>query len=235
MGAGLKAEESFWDDQEGIRSLFKHGFYPVQMPDGKMKLRSSDGEVEVLTKSGVVYLFRFGEVAGIEQGSEESKLNRFVMVTASLDDSVFEKPAPPEGLELDQADDSQSEENAAESKAADNEETDEEDAEAEDTETSESESEADQKQAELLKKYTQELDDYNEQIAQAGKRVKDLNYRFSDWYYVIPEDEYKKIHLRRSDVVTVREVNEDEGFGFDSLRKLESDGLRKEQPVPPVD
>ena len=220
LGAGLKAREEFWNDQEGIRSLFEHGFYPVQMPDGAMKLRSSDGELMVRTKGGLHYQFRFGQVAGIEQGSEGSKLNRFVMVTAQLDESAFEKPEPPAGLT---APDASEEEPQGDVEAA---ETDSEEAGKDEAESGEEEKDA------LLKEYERALDDYNEQIAQAESRVQGLNYRFADWYYVIPEDEYKKIHLRRSDVVSIAETNAEEGFDMESFRQLEKAGLEEEKAPP---
>lgn len=223
LGAGLRAEESFWDDDEGIRSLFGHGFYPVQMPDGEMKLRSSDGEVQVQTQTGVEYLFRFGQMAGVEQEADQSKINRFVMITASLDESAFEKPE----LELPeetQASDEQGDETGEAGEPAEADEN----GEGEEAETNAE----DDARAAALKQYEQRMDEYNEQIAQAEERVRELNYRFSDWYYVISEDEYKKIHLRRSDIVTQKETAPEEGFGLDALRQLEDEGLKKEEPPP---
>ena len=34
LGAGLKADEDFWSDNEGINSLFERGFFAVRMPTG---------------------------------------------------------------------------------------------------------------------------------------------------------------------------------------------------------
>jgi len=44
-------------------------------------------------------------------------------------------------------------------------------------------------------------DDYDDKVKAAQKRVRDLNGRFADWYYVVPDKEYAKIHLDRGDVV----------------------------------
>jgi hypothetical protein len=44
-------------------------------------------------------------------------------------------------------------------------------------------------------------DDYDDRVKAAQKRVRDLNGRFADWYYVVSDKEYAKIHLGRADVV----------------------------------
>jgi len=65
-------------------------------------------------------------------------------------------------------------------------------------------------------------------------RVKELNNRFADWYYVISEDMYKKMRLRRADLIKEKETAEEEGFGIDAFRKLEKEGLKKRLSAPPV-
>ena len=35
----------------------------------------------------------------------------------------------------------------------------------------------------------------------AQKRVRELNGRFADWYYVVSDAEYSKIHLDRAGVI----------------------------------
>ena len=44
-------------------------------------------------------------------------------------------------------------------------------------------------------------DEYNKKIADGEKRVKELNERFADWYYVISDGTYKKIHISREQVI----------------------------------
>jgi hypothetical protein len=48
--------------------------------------------------------------------------------------------------------------------------------------------------------------DYDKKLDEAKETVRELNYRFADWYFVISEDVYKKIHLSRSDVVRKKEA-----------------------------
>ncbi|MCX7403364.1 MAG: DUF4340 domain-containing protein [Planctomycetia bacterium] len=48
-------------------------------------------------------------------------------------------------------------------------------------------------------------DEYDEKLKAAQKRVRDLNNRFADWYYVVSDKEYAKIHLDRTSVVQKKE------------------------------
>ena len=38
-------------------------------------------------------------------------------------------------------------------------------------------------------------------IESGKQKVKELNDRFADWYYVISDDVYRKIHLNHDDIV----------------------------------
>ena len=55
------------------------------------------------------------------------------------------------------------------------------------------------------------------------KRVEELNGRFSDWYYVISDDIYQKIHLGRTDIV---KENKSE-TSVDALDDLRKQGIDK--------
>ncbi len=45
------------------------------------------------------------------------------------------------------------------------------------------------------------LNEYQDKLKAGRERVDELNQRFGDWYYVISNDVYKKIHLSREDVI----------------------------------
>ena len=47
--------------------------------------------------------------------------------------------------------------------------------------------------------------EYNEKVQKAQKRVKELNEKLADWYYVISNDVYDKIRLERKDFVKAKE------------------------------
>jgi len=44
-------------------------------------------------------------------------------------------------------------------------------------------------------------DDYNATVKKGKERAKQLNDRFADWYYFITEDDYKKVHVGRAEIV----------------------------------
>jgi hypothetical protein len=44
-------------------------------------------------------------------------------------------------------------------------------------------------------------DEYEKKIADGKKRVEELNARFADWFYIIPDETYQKIHLTRDNLL----------------------------------
>ena len=44
-------------------------------------------------------------------------------------------------------------------------------------------------------------DAYDEAVKKGKDHAKELNNRFADWFYLISEDDYKKIHVNRSDII----------------------------------
>ena len=78
-----------------------------------------------------------------------------------------------------------------------------------------------------LLKRKRELDERQEKLKKAEEKVAKLNDRFSDWYYIISEDVFKKIHLGRTDVIKTTEDSQ-EGFDVNTLQELEK-GLGDEQ------
>ena len=67
-------------------------------------------------------------------------------------------------------------------------------------------------------------DEYDTKVKEAQKKVKELNDRFADWYYVIPNDVYKKIHLSRNEIIKKPEPDEIKGDG-DEFQKLKDAGI----------
>ncbi len=64
------------------------------------------------------------------------------------------------------------------------------------------------KQAEDANRRAQEQ--YDKDLETAAKREKELNERFADWYYVIDDEVYRKIRLKRADIVKGPEKPKDE-------------------------
>jgi hypothetical protein len=94
-------------------------------------------------------------------------------------------------------------------------------------EEKEEESELDKEIKRIEKENQRKLDDWKDKRGKAEEKVRELNARFADWYYVVSEDEYKKIRLTRSDLIKEGEKAVDEGFGVDAFRKLQEEGLKK--------
>ena len=70
-------------------------------------------------------------------------------------------------------------------------------------------------------------DEREESLKRANQFVTDLNARFADWYYVISEDEYKRVHLGQNDLIRESAAAAETGFGIDAFRQLQKEGLKK--------
>ena len=287
----LKADEGFFSDQAGVDSLVEKGIYPVEL-DGAVELLSTDGEVLVDTKDGVQYVLRFGRVAGVDAEDAEGGLNRYLLVSARVNEAQFPEPeleplptmlsieaetATPDAVdpatEVDVEVEVTSEPETTESETTEPETTEpettgpettepettepettepeesaetevdenfgcqaedlvEEDVEVEE-EPAESEDSPEAKlkaeQERVTKENQRKIDERNDKIKAAQDKVQTLNYRFADWYYVISEEVYNKIHLGRADVVKQTDAAQSEaaenGFGVDAFRNLERGGL----------
>ena len=214
--------------RESLDTMLKYGFFTRAGSDGLVDIYSVSGEVVVETKEGVQYVLRFGKIApevnlGIVSKSadgektEEHKIksHRYLFVTTQVAPSVLTLPtlepepeAPAAPIEAKPADAGKADGKAGENKQP---------------------PVIDPKQAELERvrnENKRKMDAYNDKKKKAEARVKELNGRFADWYYVVAEDVYKKIHLVRSDIVKEATAAKDEGYGIDAFRSLEQGGLK---------
>jgi hypothetical protein len=76
--------------------------------------------------------------------------------------------------------------------------------------------------------YQRQLDEWEQKKKDAQKKVEELNDRFGPWYYVISDDVYKKIRLKFSDIVKIKEGQES---GLDALDQLKDEGLQTPPPA----
>lgn len=92
MSENLKADKDLVSDNEAVRSLAVRGFFPISSGD----VISANGEMSVTLNDGVQYVLRFGNVEGLSSEGEEEGTsggaNRYLLVTAQVDESKF--PAP---------------------------------------------------------------------------------------------------------------------------------------------
>ena len=117
LAADLKADKSLLESDESMISLFEQGFIPQTRGD-TTEIYAVAGETLLTTQDGVRYVLRFGEErianSALEATDEENsgdedkaadagaKRERYLLVTAALDDSKFPTPelqAVPETIE----------------------------------------------------------------------------------------------------------------------------------------
>ncbi|MFM7206714.1 MAG: DUF4340 domain-containing protein [Planctomycetaceae bacterium] len=216
LSADLKAEESFAGDREAVTSLAQRGFFAVQKGD----VVSSNGETIVGMKDGVEYLLRFGNgttVAGSEQPAAAepakpegdkaaSSTGRYLFVSARLNEGLIEKPTfdPLPDAPEDAAATKPKEGDAA-TKPADEAAA----AELKKAEEAEAKAQAaleERRRVEAENRRRQEQ--YDEKVKTAQKRIRELNNRFADWYYVVSDKEYDKIHLGRDGMIQKKVADE---------------------------
>ena len=61
----------------------------------------------------------------------------------------------------------------------------------------------------IEKENKRKQEEYDEKIAKGKQHVKDLNARFAEWYYIISDDVYRKIHLGRDQIIKKKEKAKD--------------------------
>jgi hypothetical protein len=218
LSADLKAEASFADDVEALQSLALRGFYPQAVSSSQVEIFSSEGEVNCRMKDGVVYVLRFGRITLGDQGKEKGEdgevedkgtgINRYLFVSARFDAGAVEKPElkelPPAGEEGEKEKMKIGQPPEPKTESAD-------DAEA--------------KRKEIEEENRRKTEAYEEKLKAGRERVKELNSRFGDWYYVISDEVYKKIHLGRDDIFKKAETPAGKGAGLDALDALQQQGL----------
>ena len=173
-------------------SLAQRGFYFAEevTPDGTsgIALYSSNGEIHIAMKNGMKYLLRFGSPAGMgtetaetQEGDEQASsvsLNRFLFIMTEFDESQMEKPEFEPVPEVP----TEGEEAAI--------------------------AEIQKHRAEIEKANARLQERYNEQVESGKKQSAELNKRFADWYYIISEDVFKKIHLGKENLIRPKKTDD---------------------------
>ncbi len=213
LSAELKAEEKFTGDREAVLSLAQRGFFPFRTGE----ILSSSGETVVGMKDGVEYLLRFGNRTTVEGDAELAAEaapdaagtgGRYLFVLARLNESLLEKPVlqplPDEPAETDDkpaadADKPPGEDDTADKPAAGDDTAAAALAAAEEAEAKAQAALDERRRVERENRLKQE--EYDEKVKTAQKRVRELNGRFADWYYVVSDAEYAKIRLGLADVI----------------------------------
>ena len=224
LSAELKAEESFTNDREAVTSMQQRGFLPLKTGE----ILSTDGETIVGMKDGVEYVLRFGATttvageskadgAGQGKGADAEKdaggetSGRYLLVMARFNEKLLEKPAldplpevPGDGDK--KSDDGTNGGEKKEGEAAAEDKTGEKKSDAAESLKKADEAEAAAQVAlenrrRVERENRRKQDEYDDKVKAAQKRVRELNGRFADWYYVVSDKEYAKIHLGRNSMV----------------------------------
>lgn len=219
LGADLKASKSFMENDSNREDLAQRGFYVVPTGQDQYIIVSANGEVHASTKDGARYILRFGDTTGTQD--EEGQLARYLFVTAEVDYSKIPQPVlQPLPIGVDAESTSPETGLDEDVKAPQNLITEGEQRKITDPDELAAERER------ISKENNRKVEEYNEKVAAAEKRVRELQQRFGDWYYVISDDVYKKIHLGRADIIKEREGEGVESYGVDDFRKLQDQGLQ---------
>lgn len=182
LAAALREDKPL-EEIQADPSLKNAGFFLVPMPDLKNKtnknrihLLSNKGDIQLRMKDGTLYTLRFGDLTGTEseiEGEADSSVmgaNRYLFITAQFDPSFV---APADIQELPQVPAEGDEETIKKART---------------------------ERERIEKSNKREQERYDDAVKAGKERVQKLNERFADWYYVIPEDVYKKIHLTQENV-----------------------------------
>ena len=164
LGTAMRDTGSVPVSDELNEQLEPYGFLVrnVPMPDGSVMsaLFSVDGYTNVYTKSGLVYVLRFGGSAGENR--------RYLCIQAELNpESIPEPELTPLPENADAA-----------------------------------------AKTIIEAQNREKLAERENAVAQAQLRVNELNEKFARWFYIIPEETYRDIHLTSDDIFT--EEHEDE-------------------------
>lgn len=186
-------------DNNAQASLGQRGFYPQENTNGTLEIYSANGELQVTLEDGVRYNLRFGNIAGISPSESDSAevetgVNRYLLVTTEVDESQFPVPTMrpiPNSIE-ELKENLSKEENA---NKPEEETTDEELSDEEWQERLEAEQEI------ITKENRRIMDERKNQISEAKTRANELNQRFADWYYVIPEETYSILRIKRDQIL----------------------------------
>lgn len=174
----LKQTGSYKVDVETQADLISKGFclLPIPVPGGgeQITLLSTDGDITVDMGNGVEYILRFGAIAdNVRSDKGESTVNRYLFVMVQFNPDGVKKPklAP-----IPEAPNENSPDAAAVAEMT-------------------------QKIADVKAANEKKTKQYEAALAKAKEKVEKLNKRFADWYYIIDDEEYKKIHISRKDVI----------------------------------
>jgi len=228
LSAELKADEKFTGDREAVLSLAQRGFFPFRTGEilsssGETVVGMKDGLEYLLRFGNPTAVEGDGEpAAGEAEPPAAGAGGRYLFVLARLNEGLLEKPAleplpevPAVPGEKPADDSGQRAEEAAAEKSAEGEDPEQAEDSVEQGQQEETAAAAlaaaDQAEAKaqaaleerrrVERENRLKQEEYDDKVRAAQKRVRELNARFADWYYVVSDSEYAKIRLGLTDVI----------------------------------
>ena len=156
-----------------------------------------------------------------EEDKDESSTpgaNRYLFVMVQFDAGPIEKPELEELPELpketdaEKADAEKPKGEKPEGEKTEGEKPEGDEAKADDAEAAAAaeKAEIEKERGRIEKENQRKQEEYDGKITKGKEKVDELNARFADWYYVISNEVFDKIHLGRDDVVKEKEKKEEE-------------------------
>ena len=255
LSADLKDSGQLRGNNETVQSMAQRGFYLAPTDDGKYGLFSNEGEIRSTMKTGVEYVLRFGGLAMTDataSKTDEKKddkkddkastgRNRYIFVVAQFNSDMIPKPQlEPLPEEKPAAKETKSEPKKDDKKAGDKKSDEKKDKKADDKKAAEKKPEAPKvdikaERERIEKENKRKQDEYDGKVKIAQDKVKELNARFADWYYIIADDVYQKIHLNRADIVKKKEKDKDKKDGANSEAGHDHGPSADKPPFPTAD
>ncbi|NLF07862.1 MAG: DUF4340 domain-containing protein [Pirellulaceae bacterium] len=225
-----------------LSQIEKDGPLELFSNQGELRVTMKNG-VEYVLRFGEIAVGSKKEKR--EEGAADDGVNRYLFVMAEFNPDVIPKPqfeTLPEVKQAEPAEEKQpaqekqpveeqprDEQPAAEKSNAEEQSNAEEKSDAEGKPEAEKKPEAEDKPAEptaeqiqaererIEKENQRKQDEYDRQVADGKKRVSELNARFADWYYVISNEVFQKLHLSRDELIKKKEPPAEEAKDSESV------------------
>lgn len=229
--------------------LTTDGGVEIYSANGELHVTLNDGVKYVMRFGNIAGLSRSEESEGEQSVSEvlETGVNRYLLVTTEVDESRFPIPemksipssieelkkmlgitssrqgdastTEADDSEIGSASDQEPTVNAEPESAPEQSEGDEQ-SDADELTEEEWQERLEAEQEKITKENRRIMDERRDRLATAQQRARELSARFADWYYVIPEETYAQLRIKR-----------DELFSSDARDKNSTFS----SPLPPLD
>ena len=192
----LKITAAAIEDEQTSATLTKLGLFgdPNTTVNNLMDLKSANGEMNVSLQTGVKYVLRFGEVD--TSSNADSSIERYLFVTTEFQPNMIPAPeyrALPTKPTTETPTEDTSETATTES------------ADPAEPQTKLTPEQLAELKAEIERDNARLKEEYETKLAAAKNTVRLLNGRFANWFYLINEATYNKLHLANTDLIRAQE------------------------------